>query len=233
MLQQFLRRLPFIAGALALLAVFAGCHAKDRIAEQVIAAKAREILGPATRYETDVKGLGKNRVDQLTMVGIGVRPTRGPEIERLALGLRDVGFTAQPFRLKSVGHCRLSAAVTESAINAYLDARPTRASRFQFTRVELLDGAVRVSGRLKTPLVGIPASATGRLDVHDGQLDFIPTDLRVAGIDLPTWLTDELAERVNPLVDLSGERYAPLIDDIRVTNGGISFGGTARLLDMR
>ncbi|HOS42430.1 MAG TPA: hypothetical protein PK794_01940, partial [Armatimonadota bacterium] len=66
-------------------------------AEREIERRAAEYLGPADRYDADVRGLTASSARQVVLVGTRVRPRPQLVLDTLTLDLRGVAYRRDPF----------------------------------------------------------------------------------------------------------------------------------------
>lgn len=218
----------WLVGALAFIA---GCGGfSSDFAERELVDRAPELIGPADRYRAEVQGLSRNRVEYVRLVGIGVRPDPDLVVDPLVLTLRNAQFTTNPFEVTSIGEATFSGRISEASINRYLQKQGRTTGNFRNVRVELLQDQVRVSALAAVLQVEVPITTTGRIRIGDGlRVNYDPTNLTVGGVGVPASVLGMLATRVNPLVDLSGLRFTPLIERVTIDPGGLLVEGTAHL----
>lgn len=98
--------------------------------------------------------------------------------------------------------------VTAEGLNHVL-SRKARRLRVETPCIELLDGQVHFSGRMRTLLIKNDVVTSGRFEIASGaKLNFFPSRLKVGYLPLPGAALGALARRFNPIVDLT--RLKPL-----------------------
>lgn len=102
---------------------------------------------------------------------------------------------------KAVAEAHLE--VTQDGLNAVLEKKAKRL-RVETPHIELADGQVQFTGRMKTLLIKNDVMTAGRFEISDGaKLNFFPTRLKVGYLPLPGAALSALARRFNPIVDLA------------------------------
>ena len=214
------------------LLAIAGCGDQVSTAdlERQIDARAPEFIGPAESCRTEIRGASANRIEEIRIVAVGVKPDPDQVVDPLQLTLKGVDI-AQPFRIRRPGEVTFTARISESAVNAYLRRQQrTDSGLLKNLRVQFQQGATRISGSIAVMMVDIPFETTGTLKVAENmRLEYDEKTLRVIGVGLPAALPSLVTHLVNPLADLSGLRFTPKITKVTVEPGAVVLSGTAEL----
>lgn len=225
------RHFAMLAALLVLL--LAGCGGvTEQLAEREVVNYAPQVIGPAESYRADVRGIAPRTVQEVRLVGIAARPDPNLVIDPLILTLRGIQYQRRPFQVTEVAGATFTGRISEAGANEFLRRTGrTTSGKVKNIRVEFQADLVKVTGVYVGPLaVDIPLSTTGRLRATGMHVNFEPVTL--VGMGLPDFVKGLVAERVNPLVDLSGLRFDPRIDSIVVAPGSITIGGSARLRNL-
>ncbi|MHB9134371.1 MAG: LmeA family phospholipid-binding protein [Armatimonadota bacterium] len=216
------------APVLALLLVLTGCGVVNSYAERTIQDRAPELLGPADRYQADVRGASRSGVDYLRLEGINVRPAPDLLLDDLTLTLRGVRFQTEPsFHITQLAGSSFTGRISETAVNAFIASRLRDRRQVREVRITLQQDLVRVVGTVDTLGIGVPVTTTGRLVAEGNHINYQPVTVTIAGVGLSGRLRDMLANAVNPLVDLSSLRFTPRVEWLGLAQGQLSFSGTA------
>jgi hypothetical protein len=97
--------------------------------------------------------------------------------------------------------------LSEEGLNQVL-ARKAHRLRVDAPRIELEDGQVHFSGRMKTFVIKNDVLTSGRFTINGSGLHYLPSALKVGYLPLPQAALNALARRFNPIVDLG--RLKPL-----------------------
>ncbi|MHB0936270.1 MAG: LmeA family phospholipid-binding protein [Armatimonadota bacterium] len=215
------------------LLAIAGCG--DQVSpadiEQQIIARAPEFIGPADSCRTEMRGMTANRIDEINIVAIGVKPDPNLVIDPLHLTLQELEFEQRPFAIRRLGNTTFTARISESAVNNFLrQQKRTDSGLIKNIRVQFQQGTTRVTGSISVMMVDIPFETTGGLKVAENmRLEYDEKKMRVVGVGLPDALPSLVTHLVNPLVDLSGLRFTPKITRVTVEPGAVVISGTAVL----
>lgn len=212
-----MRYLP--AGLLALsgLGLFSGCAGvAENYAEREIIRRAPELIGPADNYQARVRRLSATHADVVRLVGMGVRPTSGLILRQVQLHLCDVSFQRNPFHVTRVGSMDFTAQVTDGDLNAcLLQAALARHVAIRNVRLTFTQNGVELGALVPVSGQEVQVSTSGILQPIAGtRVDYLPQRLTVGGVALSPVILQQLANRVNPVLDLSGLRYIPLISQV-------------------
>jgi hypothetical protein len=223
------RRLGLAAAVLSILFT-AGCgRTIERAAESRLNGMLPELLGPADRYATRVRGGGsllRGRAEGVHIDGFGVRVTEGLTLDTVALDLDDVEADRKTGRLTRVGSVAFAATLGERSLTRYVQSRQLGIPDL---RVNLETSAVRVTARPEAlGIASVPVTVRGTLTpTGDGnRLDFTPSAARVSIVPVPGAVLRYLSERLNPVVDLSSLRVPVRVADAEVRGGVLHLRGS-------
>ncbi|MHB0937711.1 MAG: LmeA family phospholipid-binding protein [Armatimonadota bacterium] len=209
--------------------LLAGCGTPNRLVEEAIEERAPEIIGPAQSYEADVQGISRRKIERVEIRGDGVRLRQGITLQQLTIVMTDVFYQVRPFNVTRVGHTTFTALVTEEEIHAYMQRRRDPASRVRNLQVQLTPDRVRVTGDVRTPVGLVPFTSTGHLEARNARIFYRPERIQVVGVPVPPQLNDDIAQRINPVVDLS-DRPVPLqITSVQTRSEAVMIEGTAEV----
>lgn len=201
-----MRVLRRLVPAIVLAAALAGCSATDDRIESRLRSELPRVLGPADRYEVDVKGVdaGAGSADRVTVVGYGIHPRQGPALDRLELDLRGVRYDRHAHRIDRVGDARATAWVSAADLSDFVQAQDGVGAA-----TVTLAAPDSVYVRLRPDLGGLPVPPGASLEVAgyvEAKGPFV--EYRVTGVNaLGGRLGDSFVRRIsrliNPIVDLS------------------------------
>ncbi len=220
----------------ALLAILAlslvGCaRPGEKEAEKAIVKLLPEYLGPAKRYRTQVKGksLGavmRGRLREVHIIGEEVQLTNELTVRELTIDAEEVAADMKTRSLKGVGKATFSARIDERPLDSMARKR----------RPKLLDLKLALRGKyvqvtVRPELFGyptIPITVDGTLAVRGGgkSLDFEPDKGRLTIVPIPEPILDFVAERLNPVVDLSALTVPIRIEKAEAQGGRLVLSGT-------
>jgi hypothetical protein len=207
-----------------------GCAVSQRsLAEREIERRAPEIIGPADRYDADVRGLEAASADRVTLTGTRVRPTPGLVVDTLTLTLHEVKYQRDPFRILEIARTDFTARLTDRAVNDYLNSQRTEDSDLREVRMTFAPGEVRAEGTLVTAGQPIAFTTAGALQPRDGTVHYVPRELSLGGVPVPEALLQQFAASLNPLINLRELRFTPLIQTITLGMDTVTLSGTANI----
>ncbi len=229
-----MRRLLAISLLLGIGLLLIGCAGEQGLAERQIVAYAPSLLGPADRYRAHVSGISRSRIDRVRVIGHGVQLSPSLRIDELQLDLRDVRYQRGPFHVLGVGNTTFVARLSDRAINDLLrvqerDARGiVRDIRVMFQPNQVVVTAV--ANLLNQP---ITVSSVGQLQVlGDTSIGFLPQSISAGGVMVAADVQQTIAAGINPIIALSGLRFTPVIQRLRLGNGTLTVEGTAVLVNL-
>ena len=219
-----------VGGVLA--ASLIGCaRPGEREAEKAIVRLLPSYLGPARAYSVNVKGksLGaivRGRLREVHIMGDGVQLTEELTVRRLTVDADQVATDLKARTLQGVSQARFTAQIEERSLDSMARRR----------RPKLLDLKLRLTGRqvevtVRPEVFGhptIPITVLGSLTPRSGgtALDFEPDRGRLAIVPIPQALLDFVAERLNPVVDLSGLSVPIRVERADVEAGALTLTGS-------
>ena len=210
----------------------AGCaRPGEREAERAILRLLPEYLGPAKGYAVRVKGkslgaISRGHLREVRIAGTDVRLTDELTVRELTVDADEVAVDLKTRSLQGVSQALFSARIDEAPLDAMARKR----------RPKLLDLKLRLTGKwveatVRPEVFGyptIPITVRGTLAVRSGgrALDFSPDRGRLSVVPIPEALLDFVAERLNPVVDLSGLSVPLQIQRAEVAGGALTLSGT-------
>ncbi len=206
-----------------------GCAgAASSYAEREIERRAAEYIGPADRYDADVRGLTTSSARQVTLVGTNVRPRPNLVLDTLTLDLRGVQYRRDPFAVTRVEDAAFAMRVSEAAVNAFLRAQGrTGNALLSNAQVAFLPNEVRVAADMRVAGETIHVTTAGAFQAQGTQVQYVPQRLAVAGLPVPATILPQFAALINPAADLGGLRFTPRIQTITVESGAVALSGQA------
>lgn len=209
-----------------------GCAgAAEDIAAREIVKRAPEFIGPADHYRAEVYGVKRNRVAEVRLVGVGVRPEPALYLDYLAITVCNVCYTTSPPAVTQIDNALLSARMSQSALNTYLQASGLASvPNVKDIHVTLLEGEIRLNANATFAGVQVPIVMTGPLEVREGtQLYFIPRTFSVAGVSAPGELRGIIERSINPVADLRTLPITPTITSLEIVPGRFTVAGSAEV----
>lgn len=223
-----LRRIFEATMALALV----GCaRPGEREAETAILKLLPEYLGPAKNYSVRVKGkslgaITRGRLREVHIAGTDVRLTDELTVRELTVDADEVAVDLKSRSLRGVSQALFSARIDEAQIDSMARRR----------RPKLLDLKLRLTGNqvevtVRPEVFGyptIPITVLGTLTVRGGgrSLDFSPDRGRLSIFPIPEALLDFVADRLNPVVDLTALTVPIQVARAEVSGGALTLFGT-------
>lgn len=217
---------------LLLALALAGCaRPGEREAEKAILRLLPEYLGPAKKYSVQVKGkslgaISRGHLREVRIAGTDVRLTDELTVRELTVDAEEVAVDLKSRSLQGVSQALFSARIDEAPLDAMARKR----------RPKLLDLKLRLTGKwveatVRPEVFGyptIPITVRGTLAVRRGgrALDFSPDRGRLSIVPIPEALLDFVAERLNPVVDLSGLTVPIQVERAEVSGGALTLSGT-------
>lgn len=191
---------------LAAVGLLSACRATDDRVESRLMEELPRVLGPADRYEVDVRGVegDASYAESVQVVGYRVRPRQGPVIDRLSIDLRDVHYDRENKRLERAESARATAWVTTGDLADFVEAQDgiadatvtMSAPDSVFLRVRPELGGLGV-------LPGAALEISGTMKGRGPFLEYDVADVEAVGLNLGEWGARRITRMVNPLVDLS------------------------------
>lgn len=224
-------RITLFSSIIMLLAIslLAGCGGKKNNAMNNIIREAPELIGKADNYQVDVKGTKGDMTKIVKITGSKVQLSEVLTADELVFTLTDVTTEKDPIRIVDVATSLFTMRITDKQINSYLEktqrnnVRGMRNITIKFYKNFMQATAVTTVLDRDVQLVtnGLlqPLAAT--------QLIFLPQNVSVGGLDVPATIQQELADRINPLIDMTAFTFKPHITAISLEPGVAVISGTA------
>ena len=223
-------RRAVLAGA-AVLALTGCARPGEREAEKAIHKLLPEYLGPAKNYSVRVKGkslgaISRGRLREVHIAGTDVRLTDELTVRELTVDADEVAVDLKSRSLRGVSQALFSARIDEARLDAMARKR----------RPKLLDLKLRLTGSqvevtVRPEVFGyptVPITVLGTLSVRGGgrSLDFSPDRGRLTIVPIPEAVLDFVADRLNPVVDLSALTVPVQVERADVSGGALTLSGT-------
>jgi hypothetical protein len=209
----------------------------ERVAENKINALLPEYVGPADRYASRVRGspgaIARGRMKSVHVDGVNVRLSEELTADHLALDLVEVDVDTRSRRLSRIGSVAFAAALGEENLNRYVRARRPDIAGLRVTLPPAAAGGSSVAQATvyaRPEIFGVaaaPIAVDGRITPRPGgdQLDFVPGSARVSVVPVPAPALRFLAERLNPVVDLTTLRIPVRVERTELRDGKLVLTG--------
>ena len=219
-----------LIGSALTLALLGCARPGEREAEKAILRLLPDYLGPAKRYTAKVRGkslgaISRGHLREVRIVGYDVRLTDELTVRELTLDADEVAVDLKSRTLQGVTQALFSARIDPAPLDAMARKR----------RPKLLDLKLRLTGKwvevtLRPEVFGyptVPITVLGTLAPRGGgrALDFEPDRGRLGVVPIPEALLDFVAERLNPVVDLSALTVPIRVDRAEVSGGSLVLSG--------
>lgn len=218
--------LPLVLSLLLL----AGCGRQiERVAEGRLSDLLPALLGPADRYATRVRGgdsLLRGRARSVHVDGWNVRATDELTLDTVALDLTEVEADRKTGQIRRLESVAFTATLGEENLARYVQSRRLGIPDL---RLRLGESGITVSGRPEVlGLAPLRVSVTGNLTPEgDGtRLAFTPDRARVAILPIPGAVLRYLADRLNPVLDLSSFRVLVHVSRVEARGGKLHLWGS-------
>lgn len=227
-------RLPFIALALAALALLAACSGVlDSRAEQALREALPRVVGPADAYEVTVAGssLDASRFERVRVAGRRVARANAPVLDAVELELRGVVVDREARALRRVDAASGSVRIAAADLAEYLSRRGwNEEPQVAFLEPDRLTitGVPRVGG-LAVPLRR-GAEFQGRLRADGARLMLVVDRLRLGDRDAPALVRAIVERAVNPLFDASPYPLPERIDAVAVEGDAVRIAASGSRL---
>ncbi len=216
---------------LTLTLLLAGCGRNvEQVAERQINGLLPTLVGPADKYATRVRGrpdaLLRGRMRSVHIEGEGVGMAGELTLDTLILDLTGVSVDMNAKRLSGIESITFSATLGEENLNRYVRSRRPDIFGLQ---VALGRSGATVSARPEIfGGISAPIAVEGVMRPRPGGslLDFIPAGARVSVVPVPAPALRYLADRLNPVVDLSTLRVPVRVERAEIRQGALLLSGT-------
>lgn len=203
----------------------------EKKAEQALAELLPEYLGPADRYRTYVQSdsLGaimRGRMRTVRIEGTNVHLQPDLIVGDLTLEAAEVEVDLRARTLKGIGRAAFLARIEEASLDRFVRRHRPRLADL---RVRLRGSSVEVSVRPEVfGYPTLPVTILGRLLPRAGgvTLDFDPDRARLSVVPIPGPILDFVAERLNPVVDLSQMAVPIRVEEAEVRAGALHLSGS-------
>jgi hypothetical protein len=228
-----MRALCLIVWGLLLIGLL-GCGAPESFAARELEARAPELLGPAARYRARVEGLTADRATRVQLTGDAVRLRPDLTVDTLTLTLRGVRYQRDPFHILAIERADFTGRISEAALNAYVRAQGrTRSETVRDLLVQVRPEGLQVSGFVHVLGRDLPVTTIGTVQTVGGVLlIFAPQRLIVGGLEVPGGVLALIGGLINPIADLTGGRFIPRIEELRLREGAIELAGSALVTNL-
>ena len=230
--------LPLLVAALIALALVAGCGGgpvNHGVANAVKRALP-DAVGPADSWDVDVTGnpgtIIQGRVPAVLIHGVNVRMSPQLAMETLDITATDVRVDIRKRELKSIDSLTFVGTMTQDQVDQYLAATASSSKRPSGFAVKIGDADMGVAFKEKLSFVTIPIEVAGHLAVSSAgpdKVDFVPSKMSVASLNIPRQIVDIAVKQINPTIDLSEISIPVSLKNIHIANHCIVFAGSAQI----
>lgn len=229
-------RFTLLTSSLMLLSIIliAGCGSKKNNTMSSIIREAPELIGKADNYKVDVKGTKGDLTKIVNITGSKVYLSENLIADELKFTLTDVKIEKDPLRIINVSSSLFTMRLSDKQINNYLEKtkrdniRGMRNITVQFYKnymqVTAVTSVLDRDVQLVTNGLLQPLAAT--------QLIFLPQNVTVGGLEVPATIQQELADRINPIINMIDFSFKPRITAISLEPGVAVISGNADILSL-
>lgn len=226
--EQQLRKLIPIVLAAALVAGCAGQIIRPKI-EAGIEKALPGYIGPAREYKVKASGSSTAMINgefsALHIIGWEVQAAKNLMISLLNVDMKTVKADPSTRKLRSVGSTTFEAAITEQAVNAYVNASRPQGNE---VRVDLEPGKLTVIARPTFLGIGAEVRVTGRPEIAGGsKVNVVADKASVSIVPVPAWVVNKLLELVNPVLDLNQMKFPVELTSVTTEKDTVHLAGTA------
>ena len=167
--------------------------------------------------------------DDLALTGHHVRSTTGTVLDQFTLSLHNVTYQLNPLHVTSVGYTTFTAQTADSNINTLLNQR-THTGNIGVRNIHL---AISPQQALLTATItmnnhDMNAVSTGTLQPAGGtRVIFVPATFNVNNVPLAAPAQQDILNQLNPVMDLSGLKCSPQIQQVKLGQGVVMLAGAA------
>jgi hypothetical protein len=210
----------------------AGCESAQTSAAHKIANLLPRAIGPAQRYQVQVKGnlfaLAGGHANEITVSGEEVQVAPHALLNTLNLDAQDVTFNTQTHRLEKAGRVSFIGTVDQQDLSRYLEAVHPHSD------VSVVIGARNLIAKVPVQAMGMEttASVSGTLapdPAMPAHLDFIANRAEIGVLPVPAFLVNTALRLVNPIFDLSHIKVPFAVTHVSVLDNVIVLRGTVDL----
>lgn len=187
-------------------------------------------IGPAKEYTVRADGstsaMMKGLIESLHIEAKDVQVDPQLILTHLSVDMDQVRYDTGSRKLTSVRNTTFQAAVSEDAVNRYIELTRTSESDLG---VNLQPGKVLVEFVPNVAGLDVLVSVAGKLVIVDGdKVNFEADRAAVAHVPMPAYLVNKALQRVNPVLDMSMMRFPVTLQDITVSKGTVVIKGNAQ-----
>jgi hypothetical protein len=205
-------------------------HGSLGLVESIIERELPRRVGPARNYDVRLGSRGtdlaRGMLGSIDVTGNDVRTADGLVIPRMDLHMEGVKVGLGSRSLESVARSAFTAALSEDVVTRFI--RKRAGAEVKDVRVAFRGGQIVVGGTPSLLGFDLPSEVAGKPALRgDDAVDFRASRVSVLGLRLPRFAVDELENRINPVVDLSGLKLPVRISGLRVRGKSLVADGAA------
>lgn len=210
----------------------AGCFdsTAQRRAEREILAVLPDLIGPAEKYEVDVKGsasgIVRGRFTSIAILGINVQPLDLPPLARMEAFIEDMDFDISNRRVRSSGRATWKGWMADSELKTILEGRiPLISSLTVQSRPNLVEinGQVTVRGITGQGRVRAVPSVRNNREIW---LRPIQVESLGIGVPIPGWGQRQIENLINPVYIIESKEIPLEVARIVPEEGRLRLEGT-------
>jgi hypothetical protein len=217
-----------------------GCTTLPSVVAGQIRQRLPTLLGPADSYDVRVGctifDLPRGKINWVHVHGVNVLLAPGMRVYDLVADAFDIHADPSTNALKSVGKTQFGVEINQADLDEYL--RTSDPVSFDSgTRVVLRAHDIEYHDTIHVVTVfgkrlGVPYAIDGSLraeKANPSRLDFVPSAASLIRVKLPLALVRTAVQQRNPVVDLSGMKFATTIQDATVAGNVLTVTGSVDL----
>ena len=188
-----------------------------------------QYIGPAKEYKVQADGSTTSMMDglieRLHIEGREVQIDPKLLLSRILVDMSEVRYHPRTRELTSVKSTVFQAAVSESAVNRYIEQAREGEAKLQ---VRLEPGKIRVEFVPSVVGVDVLISISGRPEIAAGdKVNFVADSGSVAHLPVPSYVVNKVLDRVNPILDMALMKFPVSLKDIVVKKNEVVIKGSA------
>ena len=207
---------------------------KKNAAIREIVSQAPKLIGNADKFQVDVKGNKGDFTKLVTITGSKVQLSDQLTADELLLTLNNVKTEKKPLGIIEVGSSLFTLRLSDKQLNSYLEKSKRNNIRgMRNITVKFYKNYMQVSAITNVLDRDVQLITDGLLQpLAATQLIFLPQNVNVGGLDIPATIQQELADRINPLIDMSAFTFKPRVTSISLEPGVAIISGNADIISL-
>jgi hypothetical protein len=205
------------------------CHPVQAEVEQAIEGELHQILGPAMSYKVRLSDvdLFEGRAESMSVIGSRVHPKDVPPLDRIEIDLHHIGYDRKTGSVERIGSVQARIWVRMDDLAAYLrDERGIEAATLGFFPPDEAFLQVPVEQASARGVSVGDLRLSGRLEGQETRVVLNVVDVLAEGLGNSGALAEEIASRLNPIIDLSKLPIPLEVQTVAVIGDRISITAT-------